>query len=910
MALTSGTRLGPYEIAAQIGKGGMGEVYRAHDTNLARQVAIKILPDTFARDPERLARFEREAKTLAALNHPNIAQIYGFERSDDGRALVMELVEGPTLAERIAHGPVPLDESLSIARQITEALEAAHERGIIHRDLKPANIKLRPDGTVKVLDFGLAKAIDQTPAGLIDADASPTITSPAMMTGVGVLLGTAAYMSPEQARGKPVDRRTDIWAIGCLLYEMLTGRRAFEGEDVSLTLSQILQREPALDALPGDVPARVRQTVRMCLRKSPKERVPDIGVVRLMLDGAFETAGEATTRGSTTQRIWRRAVPLVLAAFAGAVVAAMGVGQLTPRRDSGAHKVVRFALPLLTNIAPRGAGVGRHVLAISPQGTHVVYWREETLHLRALDRLEDAVAIRGTEGAREPFFSPDGQWIGFYHEGQLKRIPIDGGAAIALGTAQNPWGVSWDSDGVIRYGQGAGGIWQVSPTGGAPARLITVGVGESAHGPQLLPDGNWVLFTCRRSSQDSWDQAQIVAQSLASGERIVLIERGRDARYLPTGHLVYGLNGVLLGVPFDVRARRVTGPAVPLVEGVMDADVRSGAMHFAVSNDGTLVYLSGLSGSRSTLTWVDRNGRREPLAADPLAYSSPRVSPDGTRVAVEIAGRDGVDIHIYDLARKVLTPLTSSPSHGRYPLWTPDSQRVVFYSDAGGGGLYSVAADGTGPPQRLTTSAAFQTPYSWADGGRTLLFDERSTDQLQSSDIYALSIHGKATAMPLVRTPVNDVEPAVSPNGRWLAYTSGEGSSSSGFPVPNARGDVYLRPYPQVDRGRWRISIHGGDSPMWSRSGRELFFISRGQAMSVRIETEPNVRPGTPAVMFDLPPFYGSAARVQRQWDIAPDGERFLLMNPGEAATSDHPQSRMVVVLNWAEELKRHVPTK
>jgi Tol biopolymer transport system component len=630
-----------------------------------------------------------------------------------------------------------------------------------------------------------------------------------------------------------------------------------------------------------------------------------------MLEGAFETtAGEATTRSATTQRIWRRAVPFILTAFAGAVVAAIGVGQLMPARGSGAHKVVRFALPLLTDIAPRGAGIGRHVLAISPQGTHFVYWGEETLHLRALDRLEDAVALRGTEGAREPFFSPDGQWIGFYQEGQLKRIPLGGGAGITLGTAQNPWGISWDSDGVIRYGQGSDGIWQVSPTGSAPARLITVGKGELAHGPQLLPDGNWVLFTFRRSSQDSWDQAQIVVQSLASGERIVLIERGRDARYLPTGHLVYGLNGVLLGVPFDVRARRVTGPAVPLVEGVMDADVRTGAMHFAVSNDGTLVYLSGISGRRSTLTWVDRHGRREPLAAGQLAYSSPRVSPDGTRVAVEIAGRDGVDIHIYDLARKVLTPLTSSPSRGRYPLWTPDSQRVVFYSDAGGGGLYSMAADGTGQLQRLTTNPASQTPYSWADGGRTLLFDERSTDQLQKADIYALSMHREATVTPLVRTPVNDVEPAVSPNGRWLAYTSGEGSSSAGFPVPNARGDVYLRPYPQVDRGRWRISVDGGDSPVWSRNGRELFFISRGQAMSVRIETASDFRPGTPTVMFDLPPFYESAARTQRQWDIAPDGERFLIINPGEAATGEHPHSRMVVVLNWAEELKRLVPTK
>jgi serine/threonine-protein kinase len=901
VALSPGFRLGPYEIRAQVGAGGMGEVYHATDTNLKRAVALKVLPDGLATDAERLARFQREAEILASLNHPNIAAIYGVERTGTTTALVMELVGGPTLADRIAEGPIPVQEALPIATKIAEALESAHERGIIHRDLKPANVKLRPDGAVKVLDFGLAKALEPWPTGGMDTSASPTITSPAMMTGVGVLLGTAAYMSPEQARGKPVDRRADIWAFGCVLYEMLTGRRAFDGEDVSLTLSQILQREPALDALPGDVPARVRQTVHLCLRKPLKERLPDIGAARLMLEGAFETRSDNTTPVvATPQRTWPRAVPLLLTGIAGAILGTIGVSPLMRGRDSGPHNVVRFALPSSVNIAPRGTGVGRHVLAMSPQGTHLVYWADEQLHLRRLDRLDEDVAIRGTEGAREPCFSPDGQWIVFHDEGQLKRVPVGGGAPIALGTALNPWGVSWDTDGVIRYGQGPNGIWQVSPSGGAPRPLITVGQGEFAHGPQLLPDGDWVLFTVRPSSQDSWDQAQIVAQSLASGERLVLIDRGRDARYLPTGHLVYGLNGVLLGVPFDVRARRVTGPAIPLVEGVMDADVRTGAMHYAVSNDGTLVYLSGVSGERSTLVWLDRNGRREPLPADALPYSFARVSPDGTRVAVEIAGRDDSDIHIFDLTRKALTRLTSSPLHGRYPLWTPDSQRVVFYSDAGGGGLYSMAADGTGAAKRLTTTRAFQTPYAWADGGRTLLVDQRSTDQLGSADIYALSLDREPAATPLVQTPAAEVEPAISPDGRWLAYTAMDGDD-----------DVYLRPFPKVDGGRWRISTDGGHSPLWARDGRHLFFISRGRAMSVSIEVAPIFRPGTPAVIFDLPPFYRStAARIRRQWDIAPDGERFLIMNPGEAATSEHPPSRMVVVLNWHEELKRLVPTK
>jgi eukaryotic-like serine/threonine-protein kinase len=908
MPLTAGARLGPYEILAALGAGGMGEVYRALDTTLGRQVAIKILPDTFARDLERLARFDREAKTLAALNHPNIAQIYGFERADSVRALVMELVEGPTLAQRIAQGPIPPDEALPIARQIAEALEAAHDQGIIHRDLKPANITLRPDGTVKVLDFGLAKALEPMPAGGIDAQASPTITSPALMTGVGMLLGTAAYMSPEQARGKPVDRRADIWAFGCVLYEMLTGRKAFEGEDVSLTISQILQRDPAFDALPADIAARVRQAVRLCLRKPLKERIADIGSVRLLLDGAFEPDGvRAPTGGATAQTTWRRTVPFLLTGLLAAVLGGIGVWRLMPARPSAPHPVVRFALASSASVAPRGIGVGRHVLAISRDGTRLVYWADNKLYLRTLDRLDDATPIRGTEDGREPFFSPDGQWIGFHQQGQLKRVSVAGGAPVSLSAALNPWGVNWDADGVIRYGKGSDGIWQVSPNGGAPTRSIAVGQGELAHGPQLLPGGKWILFTLRPSTQDSWDQAQIVVQSLTSGERTVLIEHGRDARYVPTGHLIYGLNGVLLGVPFDVRTRRVTGPAVPLVDGVMDSDVRTGAMHFAVSNEGTLVYLAGASGARSTLNWVNRNGSRDPLPAEALAYSCPRVSPDGTRVAVEIAGPDGVDIQIYDLARKTLTRLTSAqasgvPSQGGYPLWTPDSQRVVFYSYQGGGGLYSMAADGTGLPKRLTTSRAVQTPYSWADSGRTLLLEQRSVDQIGAADIYTLSLAEGTTPTPLVQTAAAEQEPAVSPDGRWLAYTARE---SGGRP------DVFVRPFPKVDDGRWRISTEGGTSALWSRDGRQLFFISGGRAMSVSLDTVPAFRPGTPAVLFELPPVYRSEARITRQWDIAPDSERFLVFNPGQvAATSEASHSRMVVVLNWYEELKRLVPTK
>ena len=878
----------------------MGEVYRALDTNLARQVAIKILPDSVAHDAERLARFDREAKTLATLNHPNIAQIFGLESADGIRALVMELIEGPTLADRIGQGSLPVDEAVAIARQIVDALETAHEQGVVHRDLKPANIKLRPDGAVKVLDFGLAKILEPPSAEAVDS-APSTITSPALMTRAGVLLGTAAYMSPEQARGRPVDRRADIWAFGCVLYEMLTGRRPFEGEDVSLTLSRILQSDPDFHALPADLPPHVRQTMHLCLQKSLKDRISDMGSVRLMLTGAFEHPSFQTTRHVADGRAtWRRAILFLLTAIAAAALGGLGVWRLMPARVAAPQRVVRFTLPTSSSIAPRGAGMGRHILALSPQGTDLVYWADNNLHVRTLGHMDASTPLRGTEGAREPFFSPDGRWIGFQQQDQLKRMPLEGGASLPLGPTENPWGASWGTDGVIRFGQGARGIWQTSPNSGAPTQLIAVRQGEQAHGPQLLPDGNWVLFTLLPASQDSWDQAQIVVQSLASGERTVLLDRGRDARYLPTGHLLYGLNGALLGVPFDARARRITGPAVPLIEGVMDSDVRTGAMHFTVSNDGTLAYLSGGSGERARLSWVDRTGRQA-LPADAHAYSSPRVSPDGTRIAVEVQDRDGVDIHIYDVTRNTLTRLTSAPAHGRYPLWTPDGSRMVFYSDANGGGLYSVAADGSGPLKRLTASRAVQVPYSWTDRGRTLLMDQRSVDRIGAADIYALSLDAGSSARPLLQTAAHEGQAAVSPDGRWLAYAETEGDTTN----------VFVRPFPRVDGGRWQVSTGDGDSPLWSRDGKQLFYISQGRAMSVPVTTSPAFLLGQPSVLFELPPFYRSLLiRSARQWDLAPGGERFVIVNPGDLAASDVSQPRIVVVLNWFDELKRLVPVK
>ena len=572
MPLSPGTKLAHYEILEPIGKGGMGEVYRARDGKLGRDVAIKVLPEEFAEDDERLARFEREAKLLASLNHPNIASIHGFEDSDGVTALVLELVAGPTLAERIAEGPIPVEEALPIARQIAEALEAGHEAGVIHRDLKPANVKLKDDGTVKVLDYGLAKALEGESPGAADSELSQSPTLSRRETQIGVILGTAAYMSPEQAKGKRVDKRADVWAFGVVLYEMLTGKRAFAGEDVSDTLAYVLTKEPDWDALPAETPGALRHVLRWCLTKDAKRRARDIGDVLMLMEGAFETevATEASVAAPTKLALWQRPLTALLVAVLLMVVGGLVVWSVTRPPTSALH-VSRFSI-VLPQTQTR-TNTGRRGVAVSPTGTHVVYVANERLYLRAIDEI-DAKALGGTEGSAPtiPFFSPDGQWIGFFSvtDGQLKKIALSGGAAVTLCDTTNPFGASWGPDDTIVFGQGAGGIFQVSVAGGTPELLISVDAdnGERAHGPQILPDGRTVLFTL---AHGDWSEAQIVVQSLDTRERRLMIEGGTDARYLPTGHLVYALAGNLLAVPFDLDRLEVIGGPLPLVENVRHA---------------------------------------------------------------------------------------------------------------------------------------------------------------------------------------------------------------------------------------------------------------------------------------------------------------------------------------------------
>ena len=570
MALTAGTRLGPYEIAAQIGVGGMGEVYRATDTKLKRDVAIKVLPSALAADPERLARFQREAEVLASLNHPNIAAIYGLEEADSTKALVMELVEGPTLADRIAQGAIPVDEALPIAKQIAEALEAAHEQGIIHRDLKPANVKVRPDGTVKVLDFGLAKALEPQSAMSPGMSQAPTITTSAM-TQAGMILGTAAYMSPEQAKGRTVDKRSDVWAFGAVLYEMLSGKRAFDGEDMTDVLGAVVRLEPNWEVLPLDTPPQLLMFLKQCLKKDSKQRVGDIRDVRLALEGAFETGGSQPVEPVAVLQpaVWRRPMPLALAAMLfGGLVGGVATWNLVPREP---RSVTRFAYELPDGDAFRGQAV----MAFSADGRHFVYNTTDGLYLRSMEAL-DARLIPGTEGTlgnplRYPFFSPDGESVGYFQRGELKRIATNGGAPIVICAAEFVGSASWEQDETILFGQPEG-ILRVSVNGGTPELVIPAEEGEQMDSPQLLPDGESVLFSVATATGSTrWDEAQIVVQSLPTGERTVVWQGGSNARYVPTGHLVYALRDTLYAIAFDADSLTVSGGPIPVVEGVRRA---------------------------------------------------------------------------------------------------------------------------------------------------------------------------------------------------------------------------------------------------------------------------------------------------------------------------------------------------
>ena len=866
---------------------------------------MKTLPDAFAADPDRLARFTREAQILASLNHPNIAAIYGIEEDEvEGRrALVLELVEGPTLADRIANGPIPLDEALPIAKQIAEALEAAHEAGVIHRDLKPANIKVREDGTVKVLDFGLAKALDPNPEG--DPSQSPTLTAAA--TQMGVILGTAAYMSPEQARGKPVDKRADIWAFGVVLYEMLSGARPFQGEDVSLTLASVMKSDVNVKTLPRDVPPAVRTVLDRCLEKDPNRRIRDIGDVRLAMDGAFETAGIAPAEQGVAPRLplLQRPVGIAVTVLVALAVGGAAVWGLM-RSDAPTARPVRFTIPVpppeRLSVAAQSSDV-----AISPDGQRVAYltgdaadaFGPKQLFLRSLSDFTPTM-LAGGAPLYNPFFSPDGEWVGFYDlaDLELRRVPVQGESAVPIGDLDsNMSGASWGEDDTLIYATNSG-LWRVPSSGGVPEQLTTrdIAGGELGHfWPEILPGGQAVLFTVVSTPVDD---SQIAVLSLDTGDVTVVVRGGFHARYAPTGHLVYGVGNTLQAVPFDVARLETTGGAVALVEGVVTKSL--GSASFSLSATGSLVYVSGDAASAQArdLVWVDRQGREEPLGTPLAPYESPRVSPDGRFVAVEVRNSENSDVSIYDGERGTLTRLTFDPGADGFPIWAPDGARVVFSSDRDGVlNIYERAADGTGRAQRLTTSDTGQWPQSWSADGQSLVVLEVGRGSL---NIQIVSLGAENRTDDLLRTAADEGYAAVSFDGQWMAYVSNE----------SGQFEVYVRPFPNVDDGLWQISRDGGISPVWAPNGQELFFrtLATNEMMVVAVETEPTFSHGTPEALFVASSFRRYGAGRARPFDLSADGERFLMIKEDASGDQTAAEPHIVFVQDWFEELKARVP--
>jgi serine/threonine protein kinase/WD40 repeat protein len=902
MALSPGTSLGAYEIISVLGVGGMGEVYRARDRRLNRDVALKIVPDAFATEPDRLARFKREAQILASLNHPHIGAIYGFEDAGATQALVLELVEGPTLADRISHGPIPIEEALPIARQIAEALEAAHEQGIVHRDLKPANIKLRPDGTVKVLDFGLAKAIDtgrEVPASG-DLLNSPTITSPAMMTGVGVILGTAAYMSPEQAKGRVADRRSDIWAFGCVGYEMLTGRRAFDGSEIAEVLAGVIKSEPDWQALPADVPPVVRVCLQRCLRKDARQRLRDIGDFRLALDGAFELPARiqdaSAVEARRQPRIWERPRYLIATAAILVLVTGLAVWSLTRPRPPLARPSTRFTIALPSTEQINAEGNVAQPMALSRDGRRLFYvatrGKTSELYSRSLDQL-NWTAVRAFQD-RSLFLSPDGEWAGFLDTGDntVKKAPLNGGPTASickLSTAGVFRGATWGETGLIVFATTATpGLMQVASSGGLPTP-VTSPSGEIHMHPYFLPGGKALLFTIRRAGEPD----RVAAVSINAGKPQVLLE-GSSPRFAPTGHLLFLREAALWAVAFDAQGFRFLGDAVPVLE---DVTIAGGAAVFDLSNDGSLVYSAASidAASDRTLVSTDRNGREQPIGAPARAYSWPRLSPDGTRLAVTALDQER-DIWIWDFRRPGLTRFTSGRSSERSPIWTPDGRHLVFSSDRDGPrNLFSQLSDGTGPLVRLTDTPNLKDPFSVSPDGKRLVFGE----QMQRFDLLTLSLTGEPRPEVLIQTSFGDRDAEISPDGRWLAYASDE----------SGRFEIYVRPFPKVNDGRFQISTNGGGGAVWSRSRSELFYQTRaGDVFSVPFQTAPTFVAGAPSKLFDGSQYVSSG--FGRMYDVSPDGQRFLMLKSNDSATQAAVPASLVVVLNWTEELKARVPVK
>jgi Tol biopolymer transport system component len=906
MALASGTRLGSYEIVAQIGAGGMGEVYRAHDTKLARDVAIKVLPANFVNDPERLSRFQREARMLAALNHANIATIYGLEQAGGVTCLVMELVPGETLADRVKAGPLPIEEALKIAVQIAEALEAAHEKSIIHRDLKPANVKLTPESKVKVLDFGLAKAFEGGNA-TEDMSNSPTLSRAATMQGV--ILGTAAYMSPEQARGKAVDKRTDIWAFGCVLYELLTGRQAFHGEDVTDILATVVRAEPDWQGLPAATPHQVRTLLRRCLQKDRSVRLRDAGDARIEIQEALAApATPVAAAAAAATRSWRERIAWATAAVFVVTTIAFAIGFVlrAPKPPLPMRLTAEIGADanLYTTFGPSAI--------LSPDGTQLALVasgadQKRRIYVRSIDQLQ-ATALSGTGNARDPFFSPDGQWLGFFADGKLKKVSVQGGAAVKLCDAPNDRGGSWGEDETIVFTpDNRVALSRVSSAGGTPEPLTMLDkqAGEATQRwPQVLPGGKAVLFTSNTTAGTlaGFEDSDIVVYSMASGQRKTLQHGGFYARYLPSGHVVDMHEGALFAMPFDLKRLEVTGQPAPILEGVVTAPLFAGAQ-FSFSETGNLAYVAGRSGGQDvSIYWMDREGKFTPLRESPGYYNNPVFSPDGKRLAVDIAEAKRRDVWVYEWARDALTRLTFAGEENMSPVWTPDGQRIVYSSHdkSGAFNLWWIRADGAGDAQRLAENNRPQFAGSWRPDGKVMAFTQQNVDT--NFDIMTFPIEGNEKSgwkprepRPFVNSAFVESEPAFSADGRWLSYMSNESGNS----------EVYVRPFPGPG-GKWQVSTGGGFFPKWSRNGNELFYrTGDSKIMMVAYSVTGD------SFRADKPQLWSPGQFTDRglsyNFDMHPDGKRFaVLKTPGTEQVA--AVNKVNFIFNFFDEISSKVP--
>ncbi len=896
MAIPSGTKFGYYEIVAQIGAGGMGEVYQAHDTKLGRDVAIKVLPEAVAHDAERLARFQREAKMLAALNHPNIATIYGLEQSGATHYLVMELVPGDTLQQRVQRdGAVPIEEALAIAKQIAEALEAAHEKGIIHRDLKPANVKLTPEGIVKVLDFGLAKAFEGDPSTM-DMSNSPTLSQAATMQGV--ILGTAAYMSPEQARGRAVDKRTDIWAFGCVLYELLTSKPTFHGEDTTEILASVVKSEPEWTALPAKISPSIRVLLQRCLRKDRRQRIPDAAILRIEIEGALTTRKEfgANQVAPGPTRKLLLAVGAVAAALA--ILAAISVSGWWRSTRPVKRPLVRLDVDLGPDVSLGStSGPGADEI-ISPDGTRIVYVSQGKLFTRRLDQ-PNATELAGTQGAYAPFFSPDGQWVAFFSVGKLQKISVDGGSEVTLCSANNGRGGSWGEDGTIIAALNIGGdLSRIPSAGGTPTLVAGIQSGEYSHRwPQILPGGKVVLFTASASA--AYDSATIDVMSLEDHRRKTLVQGGTFGRYLPSGDLIYLHRGTVFAVPFDVDRLEIHGTPAPVLDQVSYNPIQ-GSAQLDFSQTGTLIYRSGeAAGALLTVAWLDSAGKIQPLLAKPGSYNRPNLSPDGQRLALDVTEEAGTDIWVHDWQRDTMTRITFTET-GNAPVWSPDGRYIAF--TVAKEGMFVTRSDGSGKPQQLTQSKNAQFPYSFAPDGKRLAFMELGAGGFQLLTVPLESDDaGLRAGKPeyFLQTHSDERTPSFSPDGRWIAYRSDESGTNQ----------VYVRAFPDTG-AKWQISNGGGTLPMWPRNGHELFF----ESLDNRIMVATYVTKGDSFVA-DKPRVWSdqqlpNTATISKNADPAPDGKRFAALQPAGTAEGQKSQSHVIFLENFFDEVRRRTMTQ